>query len=64
MTVKIESIPIIEAQICPFEHSCPLPKIGTICNYLACKICPEFQYRVKILKMKSVAFLNSKNKNL
>jgi len=51
MPVKIESIPIIETQICPFENSCPLPKIGTICNYPACKICPEFQYRVKILKM-------------
>ncbi|MHA1804959.1 MAG: hypothetical protein ACTSU4_10615 [Promethearchaeota archaeon] len=32
---------------CPFSNTCKLPKNLTACVIPACKICPEYQARVK-----------------
>jgi len=35
---------------CPFIDSCSLPQIGTICRFPECKLCPEYQSKLKALK--------------
>ena len=35
---------------CPFLHSCTLPKIENLCNFLEYKICPDYDSKLKRLK--------------
>ncbi len=35
---------------CPFLHTCNLPKIESLCNFPECKICPDYDSKLKDFK--------------
>ncbi|MFX0005488.1 MAG: hypothetical protein ACFFA7_13580 [Promethearchaeota archaeon] len=40
---------------CPFAHTCNLPINPHSCNFPECKICPEYQIKLKKIKTPSEA---------
>jgi hypothetical protein len=38
---------------CPFQKSCNLPKMQSLCNFPEYKLCPDYQ--VKLKKVKSIS---------
>lgn len=38
--------------ICPFSESCNLPQMEMLCSFPECKVCPEYQNKVKTLEQK------------
>ncbi|TXT64015.1 MAG: hypothetical protein BAJALOKI1v1_630018 [Promethearchaeota archaeon] len=35
---------------CPFTDRCDLPQVETICRFPECKVCPEYQQKLKAMK--------------
>ncbi|MBD3197801.1 MAG: hypothetical protein GF317_22305 [Candidatus Lokiarchaeota archaeon] len=40
-----------QLDFCPFTDTCQLPQVGTICTFPNCKVCPEYQEKVRKVRL-------------